>query len=454
MSTSKLYLATACDYLRLAIPIMLSSISIVIISWGDNIIVGRVSEVARAGVATSSATFFVCLIFLYGISSNLLALISGHAAHDEYEQASYKLLKVVLVNLCFATLLFLLLQYFATHIDVLNQGDKVNAIATPFLRILACSIFPYAFVVPVRRYLDAIGWVWLNMGYAILAGVVNISLNYVLVYGKFSFPTLGVMGAAWATLATRLMMASIYIGYIFYLKHKGLLVAVSPRGIQRRELVTLLKLGVPSGLGMSLSVGYVYVTLTMLGWIGTNARASASILTDFERLSLMLPVALSAAASILVSRAVSRRDRSRLLRLVRVGYGLGVILILAMGLLFFLTHPLLLDALYRPKPVVYAQVCLFIYFLILMQLGNGLKVISSGILRGMRDTLTPFLLETAICWSVGGPISYFVGFYYLGGEAYGVWLGLIVGLVAAGTALTLRVCYNVRGYLSTWPVKA
>jgi MATE family multidrug resistance protein len=270
----------------------------------------------------------------------------------------------------------------------------------------------------------------------VVANLVNVVLNYAWIFGHFGFPAMGVLGSAWATAASRWLMAAILLT-LGWRTLKPYLTHVAPNLLDLRPLGRMLKLGLPIGAQMMLEGGAFNIVALLMGWLGVAQVAAHQIALNLASLTFMVPLGVSSAAAVVVGHAVGRGDGEGVRRATLASLGVGAGFMLCTAVLL-LTVPEFLAGLYTPDAAVLALAALLLPIAGVFQVFDGLQVVAIGLLRGLGDTRMPMIVNVVGFWCIGIPVSLWLGFG-LGYGAQGLWWGLVVGLVIVAVFLILRV---------------
>jgi MATE family multidrug resistance protein len=306
----------------------------------------------------------------------------------------------------------------------------------PYLSILTWSLPPLLFYVAFRRYLQAMNVVRPVMFALVAANVVNAIANWILIYGRFGAPAMGVRGSAYATLVARIFMAGWLL--IVILRHEA---HVTPRlrdtplGIDLARLRRLFALGFPAAGQAVLEVGVFAAATALAGRVSANALAAHQIALNLAALTFMVPLGVSSAAAVRVGQAVGRRDPRGAASAGWTAIALGVGFMSAAATGFLLMPRALIHAFTRDPAVLELGVSL-LFVAAVFQLFDGLQGVTTGALRGLGNTHTAMLWNLAGHWLVGLPLGYYLCFR-LGLGVIGLWWGLSVGLMICGVALLL-----------------
>ena len=272
---------------------------------------------------------------------------------------------------------------------------------------------------------------------ALLANLVNVFVNWVLIFGNLGFPALALDGAGWATFASRVFMALALMGYVMKNnRFKQYDVSFHFKSINRPVIKKILSLGLPSGIQYFFEVGAFSFAVVMVGWLGTKQQAAHQIAINLASISFMAVLGISVAGSIRVGNAVGMRDISETRRAGFTASLLGASVMLVSGLIFILFRNFLPTLYINDQEVIsYASSLLIIASL--FQLSDGTQAVGIGILRGLTDVKIPTAITFIAYWIVGLPVGYLLGFTF-GLNVQGIWIGLLLGLTTSAILLTLR----------------
>jgi MATE family multidrug resistance protein len=335
-------------------------------------------------------------------------------------------------------LLFLLIFIGGEILWYMNQPEEVVEIAIPYLNIITLSLIPLMFFQTYRQFAEGLSLTHRAMVIVIISNLINIALNYILIFGKMGAPALGLSGAGWATLIARLIMAFwmgwyIYSGKPFAEFRAGFKLRLS---LSKKIFRNLLRIGIPSGLQFIFEVGAFGFAAIMVGWFGAEELAAHQIAINLASITYMTASGLSAAATI---RVGNQRGMGNIHNLRRAAFSIYGMVIIFMGIcaLLFIIGRNFLPALYIDNIIVQHQAASLIIIAGLFQLSDGLQVVCLGALRGLEDVKIPTILTFVAYWVLALPIGYFLGFK-AGMGPEGIWYGLLTGLTVVALALLWR----------------
>lgn len=423
--------------LRLATPVMLSQLGHVTVSLADSMMVGRLGPLPLAASSLANVIFHVILMFAIGVSYGLTPLVAqAHGRADTEAPARY-LRHAMLLNFVLAVLLFLLVLSIRPALFLLEQPEEVVRAALPYLDIIALSLVPLMVFQTFRQFTEGLSNTRVAMLVIIGSNVVNVLLNYLLIYGKGGLPTLGLEGAGIASLVARALMAVALLAYVWRSSvYRVYRKAFHPGPYLRADFGSLLRLGLPAGLQYLFEISAFGIAVIMMGWIGTTALAAHQIGINMVSVSYMLASGISAAATVRVGFTLGQRRYGDLRRVGRVLFVLVCALMGSCAAIFMLGRELL-PALYIDDADVITLAAQLLVVAGLFQLSDGVQVVGLGALRGLGDVKVPTVITFVAYWLFALPAAWVLGFRF-GFGAVGVWCGLLLGLSIAALTLSAR----------------
>ncbi|WP_339906232.1 MATE family efflux transporter, partial [uncultured Cyclobacterium sp.] len=271
----------------------------------------------------------------------------------------------------------------------------------------------------------------------VLFNLLNIGLNYLLIYGNWGFPELGLNGAGWATLISRVLMAWVLYLYVTRSKrYEKYIRSIKLKQIRFSIIKKMLGIGIPTGLQFVFEVGAFSSAAIMMGWIGVNALAAHQIAINLASISYMMASGLSAAAMVRIGNQLGRRD---IPKLREVGFSIfgNVLIFMSFFAVMFLIFKNYLPLLYIEDSQVVEMAANLLVIAAVFQLSDGLQVVALGALRGLSDVKVPTLVTLLAYWVVGLPLGYLLAFKFHYNEL-GIWFGLLIGLTLTAIMLFYR----------------
>ena len=427
---------------RLALPIVVVQLGQMLMGVVDTVMVGRVSAEAMAAIALGNLYFFGASIFGMGVLLALDPLVAQAVGAGDQAGIARGVQRGLVIAVALSVLATVLLLPARRVLAWLQQPETVADTAAAYARVAILGMLPFYAFAALRQSLQAMQRLSPIVTAMLLANVANVGLNYALIFGKVGLPTLGAIGVAWATAASRWLMLLVLVVAAWPALQPQLL-PLRRDALAWKPLARMIALGTPIGVQYELEYGVFAVVGVMMGWMGTMQLAGHQVALNLASLAFMVPLGVSGAAAVLVGQAVGRGDAAAARRAAWAALACGVGF-MATSALVMLAAPRLLAALYTSDAAVAALAASLIPIAGVFQISDGIQVVSIGILRGVGDTRTPMLVNVLGFWLVGLPVSAALGFWTAAG-APGLWWGLTVGLTMVAAVLLWRVRRRLAG---------
>jgi multidrug resistance protein, MATE family len=418
----------------LALPVVVAELGWMVMGMVDTLMVGRLSPEAIGAVGIGSAVFMAVGIFAMGVLLGLDTLVSQAFGARRLEECHRWLYHGVALA-CLLTLpvtggLFLL----SASLRSWGLDPGVLALAEPYLDVVTWSTLPLLLYFAFRRYLQGIGVVRPVMFALMTANIANVAVNWVLIYGNLGAPALGVVGAAWATVISRVVMAAFLLAAILrHERERHPRLADTPIRIEAAWMGRLVRLGFPAALQLTLEVGVFAAASALAGRFEPAALAAHQIAINLAGFTFMVPLGIASAGAVRVGHAIGRGDGTAAVRAGWTALLFGGLFMSAAAVVFLvLPRPLLLA--FTSSPAVIEIGVVLLALAAVFQLFDGLQVVATGALRGLGDTRTPMLCNLAAHWVLGLPLGYALAFHW-GLGVPGLWVGLSAGLIMCGVIL-------------------
>ncbi|MEQ8425180.1 MAG: MATE family efflux transporter, partial [Cyclobacteriaceae bacterium] len=385
------------------------------------------------------ANVILNLLMLFGIGVSyaitpLVATADGENNSTKISDTLRHGLMIAFVNGVILIGIVLLCRPLLHHID---QPEEVVRLAIPYLSILAFSLLPVLIFQSFRQFAEGLSNTRVAMIIMLGSVVLNVFLNYILIYGHLGFSAMGLNGAGWGSLTARIMMMLVITGYIYFAKQFSVYRAGIAIGNYSSHLFKrLLNIGIPAGMQFIFEVAAFDFSAIMMGWLGTNTLAAHQIAINLATISYMTTSGLASAATIRVSNELGKRDFKKL---KDVAYTLIIIALGFMTLwaIIFIVGRNFLPTIYIDNIDVIKIAAPLIVIAGFFQLSDGAQVVCTGALRGLQDVKIPSVFIFIAYWIIGLPLGYFLGFK-AGFGSIGIWYGLLIGLTLTAIAMFIR----------------
>jgi multidrug resistance protein, MATE family len=434
---------------QLAAPVMLGMLGHTFVSFVDNIMVGQLGTAELAAVSLGNSFMFIAMSLGIGFSTAITPLIAEADAEADFNKGKSIFKHGLFLCTVIGILLFLLVFLAKPIMYLMKQPVEVVELAIPYLNLVAVSLIPLIIFQGFKQFSDGLSMTRYPMYAAILSNIANVFFNYVLIFGKFGFPEMGIVGAAYGTLISRILM----VWYLWFLlkrneKSKNFVTHIKFFVLHKLMLKKLLNIGAPSAMQMFFEVAIFTAAIWLSGLLGKNPQAANQIALNLSSMTFMVAMGLSVASMIRVGNQKGLQNYIDLRRIAFSIFLLGIILATCFATTFFLLH--------KELPKLYVDfddaknltdnievISIASKLLIaaaIFQISDSIQVIVLGALRGLQDVKIPTIITFVSYWLVGFPVSWFLGKEAAYGS-FGIWLGLLAGLTTAAILLYLRFNY-------------
>ncbi|MSP84707.1 MAG: MATE family efflux transporter [Flavobacteriaceae bacterium] len=432
--------------LKLAYPVILGMLGHTLITIVDNIMVGKLGSTELAAVSLGSSFVFIGMSIGIGFSTAITPLVSEADAEKDDKKIRSVFLHGLLSCAVLGLVLFILIVLAKPIMLLMHQPKEVVNLAAPYIDWVAFSLIPVIIFQGYKQFADGLSRTKYSMYAILLANIVHIFLNYMLIYGIWIFPKLGILGAALGTVISRIMML-IFMHLIMRnnIQLKQYFKNFSFKEIKKSMLIKISNLGIPSAMQMLFEVALFTAAIWLSGSIGKTSQAANQIALTLATTTFMFAMGLSVAATIRVGNQKGFMDYKKLIVVARSIFLLAIIVETIFGILFVVLHNFLphlflnmnnVSQFIENKEVIFIASKLLLVAAV-FQISDGVQVVVLGALRGLQDVKIPMYITFVAYWIVGFPISYYLGKHTELG-AIGIWVGLLAGLTTAALFLYIR----------------
>ena len=436
---------------------MLGMVGHMTVAFADNVMVGQLGAAELAAVSLGNSFFFIVMSLAIGFATAITPIVAEADSSKNIMGVKDALKHGLILCSIMGISLYLLLMLVKPVMFEMNQPLEVVKLAIPYLDFIALSIIPLIVFEALKRFSDGLSNTKYPMYATVLANIINIVLNYLLIFGHYGFPKLGITGAAIGTLVSRIFMAIfLWIIFINKEKFKKYIFNLNFKIIDVSIFKKIINLGFPSALQMLFEVGIFTSAIWLSGVLGKNFQAANQIAFNLSAMTFMIGVGLNVAAMIRVGNQKGLADFVSLRRIAFSIFLLVILIEIVFAFMFFTLRDwlptLYLDTdniakLMENKEVIMIASELLI-IVALFQIFDGLQVVILGALRGMQDVKIPTIITFIAYWLIGFPICYYLGLY-TPLKSTGIWIGLLVGLAFASIMLYIRFNYLTKKLIAS-----
>ena len=429
--------------LKVAFPVMLTQAGASLVALVDSMMVGHYGTADLAAVSFSNAIVFTVMVFAMGALMGITPLVGIEVGRSQKDGADHSpaitslLQNGVTFTVLLSVLMVLLLGICIPLLDRFGQDPEVVQAARPYYILIVLSIVPFLFFCLQRQFLEGLGNTIAALVITTAMNLLNVVLNYILIFGHCGFPAMGAAGAGWATFLSRLLMPFCFTAVICLKRGwRKYISGFSLRLSSWREVVKLLKVGFPIGM-QSFSEAFIFtLSFVIVGWLSKEALAAHQIANQIADFTFMLAIGIGAATTIRVSHQLGKGDMHAL----RMAANASIHLVLVMntiGAVFMFTCRHLIPQLFTDDANVIPIASTLLVMAALLQYSDGLQAVGAAMLRGITDVKRPMIYAFVAYTLIGLPVGIFC-MYFLDMGAVGIWVGFVVGLFLAAACFHIR----------------
>jgi len=415
----------------------------------DNIMVGKIGSTELAAVSLGNSMIFIAMSLGIGFSTAITPIV----AEGDAEKNDTKIRSAFHHGLFLCTILglvlFTVIMFAKPIMELLKQPEDVIVLAKPYLGWVAFSLIPLVMYQGYKQFADGMSLTKYSMYAMVMANVLHVGINYVLIYGIWIFPKMGIIGAALGTVISRIFL--VMFMHIMLSRRddlKRFFKGFSFNEIKKTMIKKIISIGFPSAMQMLFEVVLFTASIWLCGNIGKTSQAANQIALSLASMTFMFAMGLSVTSMVRVSNQRGLMDYKKLIVVARSIFLLAIILETVFAIFFIIFHdylPYIFLNMENTGQILDNEEVIGIASKLLLiaavfQISDGIQVVVLGALRGLQDVKVPMYITFVAYWVIGFPISYYLG-EHTELKAQGVWVGLLAGLTAAAICLYIRFHY-------------
>ena len=416
---------------KLGLPIVIGQLGMIVLGFADTLMIGHHSTEDLAGASFVNNMFNLAIIFATGFSYGLTPIVGSLFGKGEKEAVGRTLKNALLVNGLIGILLTLVMGALYLNIHRLGQPEELLPLMRPYYIVLLISLIFVMLFNAFKQFSDGITDTKTPMWLLIGGNALNIFGNWVLIYGHFGFPEMGLLGAGIATLTSRMLMLVIFVVLFFsgqrYRPYKE---GFQEGKLNRSDFLQLNKLGWPVGLQMGMETASFSLATIMVGWLGTIALAAHQVMLTIGQLGYMMYYGMAAAVAVRVSNFHGQKDTESVRHSASAGFHLILLMAICVSTPLFLLRNEI-GGWFTDNDEVTLLVASLIVPFIIYQFGDGMQCNYSNALRGIADVKPVMYIAFIAYFIISLPAGYLFGFVF-DWELTGIWLSFPFGLTSAG----------------------
>lgn len=431
--------------LTLAIPIIIAQLAHTAMGFVDAVMAGRVSPQDLAAVALGNSLWVPVFLLMTGLLLATTPKVAQHFGAGNQAQTGPLVRQALWLALVIGCSASFLLWNAKPVLLLMGVDAQLAELSMGYLHGIAFGFPAVALYHVLRCFSDGLGHTRPSMIFGIGGLLLNIPLNYVLIYGKFGLPALGGVGCGWAS---GIVMWGMLFGLFWWVRRAPYYQASQLfsrfQWPDWQIIKGLLSIGVPIGVAIFAEASIFSVIALLIGGLGASVVAGHQIALNFSSLVFMIPYSLGMAATVRVGHALGRGEprEARFAAGISMGAALGYACLSA-SLMLVLREEI--AQIYTDSPEVIALAASLLVYSALFQFSDAIQVTAAGALRGYQDTRVTMILTLFAYWGIGLPVGYALGLSHWFGEPSGpkgLWQGLVVGLTCAAVMLVIRLKHS------------
>lgn len=424
----------------LAYPIVVTMLSRTAMMFVDTAMVGRLGSTELAAVGLAGILTWTLFSFFQGFLGSVNTFVAQRYGAGNQRGITVVAWQGIYLALGSYLLILLINQFTEPAFALMKPSPEVQRLAGIYTKIRLYGGITVFISFGLGGFLRGIGDTKTPMRIEILANIVNLLLDYLLIFGKFGCPRLEIVGAAIATLIAGAVAAVCYFVVFLSRKSNQAFQTRSYFQIDFRDLRRVLRIGLPMGVHNLMDLGSFTVFVALVGRMGDIALAANNAGVTLISTSFMPLYGFSMAATTLVGHYIGAGQLPYARRSGYTAIKMGVVYTFFVAIAFFAV-PEFLISLVTPNPEVIRLGTRLLFFAALFQLSDGFGICASGALKGAGDTFFTMCVSIGYAWLLFLPLAYALGFW-LGYGVPGAWCGATIYIILAGITYFLRFRSN------------
>ena len=422
---------------KLGLPIIIGQIGMIVLGFADTLMIGHYGTSELAAASFVNNLFNLAIIFSTGFSYGLTPIVGSLFGNGCKKDIGRVLKNSLFANGVMGIGLTALMTLLYFNLHRLGQPEELLPLIRPYYLILLVSLVFILLFNAFKQFADGITDTQTAMWLLLLGNAANIVGNWLLIYGHFGLPEMGLAGAGTATLLSRILMLALF--WFLFLKAKRYNIykeGFKAARINWTDFGKLNKYGWPVGLQMGMETASFSLSTVMVGWLGTIALAAHQVMLTVGQLGFMMYYGMAAAVAVRVSNYQGQGDLYGIRRSANAGFHLILLMAVCVSIPLFLLRNEI-GYWFTDDVEVAQSVAWLILPFIIYQLGDGLQCNFSNALRGIADVKPVMYIAFIAYFLISLPSGYLFGFVFDWGLT-GIWMSFPLGLTSAGLMFYFR----------------
>lgn len=433
----------------LALPLIGSGVIDNSLGFFSTIFLAHLSQEALAAGALVGWMFATLMVIMWGALSAIATLVSHRHGAKDHLGVSRVLRDGMIFAVCAAIPSMLLIWHSAPILLLIGQNPQMVALAQPYFHSLTWAIFPDLIFTVLLHFVTGLGHMRTNLFFITLWVPINIFLNYILIFGKFGAPALGIAGIGWGMTISFWIVTTLMAIYILLNKNYRIYCLHAIRNQHPSSLKELLRTGLPIGLMFCLEIAFFTSVTLIMGTISSDALAANQITLQFLGQFSVVSFCFAQAVTVRMGHCLGAGDPATA---ERAGY-LGMLMALffmCIAAVIYWTLPQQLISIDLDPSITKNSAVIEIAKQLLMicaffQIFESIRISAFGALRALKDTRFTLLITILTFWIIAIPLGYFLAIK-LHWEGNGLWWGIVTSQFIGAIILVQRYRYRIKSY--------
>lgn len=416
--------------LKLGFPIMIGQLGMIVLGFADTMMVGHYSTDALAAASFVNNVLALPILIMIGFSNGLTPIIASLFSRGDYKIMSANLWNAAILNLAVGLVLTGCVYIMYVNLHLMGQPEDILSLIRDYFFITMIGLPIVAITNVQRQFFDSIGKVQISMWLMISGNMLNIIFNYLLIFGKFGFPELGLAGAGISTVGSRVVvMIGFFIIMLFRKSYSQYIITAFHSRLQRSKLKLVFNTSAPLAVQSGFEMLFFSFCGIMMGWLGKIEMAAYQILIMLSQLGFTIYLSYAAGMSIRISQAMGLNNVSDIRISTRCGLRIVLSIAVISSLVFiFLGRPIIYC--FTADDSVMSIAVAMLAPLVVYQFMDATQITMCNALRGIAYVKPMAYIAILSYCIINIPVAYLFGFTFQWG-APGIIYSFSVGLLFA-----------------------
>ncbi len=440
--TLRKYVRFYKEILPLALPVVISNAGQILIGIIDNAMIGKYSTLSLSASGLAINVFNLFFVIGLGYTLGFTPQIGNFFGKKKYRDIG-RFFGLGLVQSIFLVLFLIIgMHVLSAYLDFINPSEAVVAEVLPYYYTLEYSLFPLLLFFAFKQFAEGLGSTKPAMVFSILSNLINVILNYLLIYGNFGFEEMGLYGAGIATLISRVFLAVGFILYVFTSStFRPFLYKTFSFQFSWEEIKGFTKTNLSIAFQLINEIFAFAIGALLIGKIGKNELAAHQIAIGLAAFTFMISSGIASATTILTSKYYGENRMKDVTNVTVSAVHIVTSFMFVAGILFLIANTFL-PGLHTDDPKVIEIASSLMFLAAIFQIFDGIQVVIINALRGINDTTVPSIFTFIAFWIISLPVGYYASFV-LGYDEIGIWIGFVSGLTSASIFYSFRFYYKM-----------